>query len=148
MLRIRPAVTLSYTIKPVIYGELAGWLMRVPKRFVLFTGIGYVFTGERARWLSHLITVDGCARVKLKKFRTVSTFLSNLKTAFSGIYHVFGFVKYAHHYLAEVQYRFNRRFDLKTILARLLRAASLKSPRPERILSYAANQVYFFKYIV
>jgi hypothetical protein len=39
-----------------------------------------------------------------------------------GTYHAFGFAEYAHRYLAEFQYRFNRRFDMKTILSRLLHA--------------------------
>jgi len=38
--------------------------------------------------------------------------LGNLKSAFAGTYYSFDFAKYAHRYLAEVQYRFNRRFDL------------------------------------
>jgi hypothetical protein len=57
------------------------------------------------------------------EFRRVNTVLSNLKTAISGTYHHFNFAKYADRYLAEVQYRFNRRFDLKSILIRLVRAA-------------------------
>ena len=80
------------------------------------------------------VTGGGCASVKLKQFRAVNTLLGNLKTASSGTYHAFDFLKYAHHYLAEVQYRFNRRFDLKAILVRLLRAASLTAPHPERFL--------------
>ena len=72
------------------------------------------------------------------KYRTpaqlVNTVISNLKTAISGTYHSFKFDKYIHRYLAEVQYRFNRRYDLKAILARLLRAAVLTGPRPERTI--------------
>lgn len=41
--QIQPDVVLSYTIKPVIYGTLAAWLMKVPKRFALITGLGYAF---------------------------------------------------------------------------------------------------------
>jgi len=75
--------------------------------------------------------------VKLEKFRAVNTLLGNLKTALKGTYHAFAFAKYAHRYLAEVQYRFNRRFDLAAILARLLRAACLTSPRPAPVLRLA-----------
>jgi glycosyltransferase involved in cell wall biosynthesis len=42
--RIRPHVTLCYAIKPVIYGTLAAWLARVPRRFAMIEGLGYVFT--------------------------------------------------------------------------------------------------------
>ena len=41
--RIKPDYVLSYTIKPVIYGTLASWLAKVPKRFALITGLGYAF---------------------------------------------------------------------------------------------------------
>jgi hypothetical protein len=46
------------------------------------------------------------------------TLLGNLKTAMAGTYHAFDFTKYAHRYLAEFQYRFNRRFDMKAEIAR------------------------------
>lgn len=83
------------------------------------------------------VTGGGPASVKLEQFRAVNTLLGNLKTAFSGTYHAFNFDKYAHRYLAEVQYRFNRRFDLSAILARLLRASSVTSPHPERLIRSA-----------
>lgn len=46
MLSVKPDFVLAYTIKPVIYGTLAGWLAGVPKRFALITGLGYAFTGK------------------------------------------------------------------------------------------------------
>lgn len=46
MRAVRPSAFLGYTIKPVIYGNIAAWLMRVPHRFALITGLGYAFTGE------------------------------------------------------------------------------------------------------
>ncbi len=46
MRRIRPDYVMGYTIKPVIYGSLAAWLVGVPNRFSLITGLGYAFTGE------------------------------------------------------------------------------------------------------
>lgn len=50
---IQPDYMLSYTIKPIIYGTLAAWLAKVPKRFVLLSGLGYTFqeveeTGKRS----------------------------------------------------------------------------------------------------
>lgn len=42
--RLRPDVTLGYTIKPVIYGTLAAQLARVPRRVAMIEGLGYVFT--------------------------------------------------------------------------------------------------------
>ena len=55
--------------------------------------------------------------------------LSNLKTAMVGTYHAIKFEKYAHRYLAEVQYRFNRRFDLRAILQRLVCIAVAAKPQ-------------------
>ena len=56
--------------------------------------------------------------------------LGNLKTALAGTYHAFGFEKYAHRYLAQVQYLFNRRYHLRAILVRLARAACQTDPCP------------------
>lgn len=88
---------------------------------------------------SHTPVVVGSGRqsVEHPEFRRVNTVLSNLKTAISGTYHAFKFAKYAQRYLAEVQYRFNRRFDLGSILVRLVRAAALTRPRPESMIRLA-----------
>jgi hypothetical protein len=40
-------------------------------------------------------------------------------------------------YLAEFQWRFNRRFDLEVILNRLIRAAVLTPPMTQRLLVLA-----------
>ena len=76
------------------------------------------------------ITGGGAASVKLSQFKAANTILGNLKTALAGTYHAFGFPKYAHRYLAQVQYLFNRRFNLRTILTRLARAACGTRPCP------------------
>jgi hypothetical protein len=64
----------------------------------------------------------------------VNTVLGNLKIALSGTYPAFNFAKYADRYLAEAQYRFNRRFDLSVILRRLLRASATTRPYPIPVL--------------
>jgi glycosyltransferase involved in cell wall biosynthesis len=46
MRRIRPTIVLGYTIKPVVWGTLAAWIARVPRRYAMITGLGYAFTGE------------------------------------------------------------------------------------------------------
>lgn len=43
MLQIRPYYVMGYTVKPVVYGAMASWLARVPRRFALITGLGYAF---------------------------------------------------------------------------------------------------------
>jgi hypothetical protein len=52
-------------------------------------------------------------------FAWINILLGNLKTALSDTYHAFNHKKYAHRYLAEYPYRFNRHYDLKAILPRL-----------------------------
>jgi len=89
--------------------------------FTVIAGAGAVH--ERS------VTGGGKASVRLPQFQAVNTVLSNLKTAMTGTYHAIKFAKYAHRYLAEVQYRFNRRFDLRSILPRLVHAAAATAAR-------------------
>ncbi len=44
--QVRPDVVFAYTVKPVIYGTLAAWLARVPRRYAMVTGLGYLFIGD------------------------------------------------------------------------------------------------------
>ncbi|MDX5300418.1 MAG: glycosyltransferase family 4 protein, partial [Gammaproteobacteria bacterium] len=55
MRRLRPTVTLPYTIKPVFYGTIAAWLAGVPHRYALVTGLGYAFTDRRGGLLTVII---------------------------------------------------------------------------------------------
>lgn len=84
-----------------------------------------------------VVTGGGKASTALPQFKAVNTFLGNLKRSLGGTYHAFDFAKYAHRYLAEAQYRFNRRFNLRSILPRLLRAACLATPAPARFIRTA-----------
>lgn len=67
----------------------------------------------------------------LEVFEWVNTFIANLKTAIRGTYHHFDFKKYAARYLAEAQYRVNRRFELRTLVDRLLWTCARTEPCPE-----------------
>lgn len=53
--RVGPDAILCYTIKPVIYGTLVAWALRVRARYALVTGLGYAFTGGRRNLLTRLI---------------------------------------------------------------------------------------------
>ncbi len=101
-------------------------------------GLG-CFTAVRGTGILHEphITGGGAASAKHPAFAAVNTALGNLKTSLAGTHHAFGFSKYAHRYLGQVQYLFNRRFDLRTILQRLARAASQASPCPMRAMRAA-----------
>ncbi len=68
------------------------------------------------------VTGTGEASIKPPQFKCVNTLLGKLKTAISGTYHAFNYAKYAHRYLAELPYRLNRRFDMRSIPSRLLTA--------------------------
>lgn len=48
LLRLRPQVVLCYFVKPVIYGTLAAWAARVPRRVALIEGAGYAFAADAA----------------------------------------------------------------------------------------------------
>ena len=56
-----------------------------------------------------------------------------VKNALCGTYHAVR-PKYAQRYLAEFEYRFNRRFDLPDIIPRLVYVALRTPPMPERLL--------------
>lgn len=43
MRKIKPQRVLGYTIKPVIWGGLAGFFARVPQKYALIAGLGYAF---------------------------------------------------------------------------------------------------------
>jgi ribosomal protein L37AE/L43A len=80
------------------------------------------------------ITGHGKKAAMHPQFRWVNTLLGNLKTSLSGTFHAFKFAKYARHYLAEFQYRFNRRLNLAAMLPQLLAAIVLTKPQKLSIL--------------
>jgi glycosyltransferase involved in cell wall biosynthesis len=42
--RLSPDIILGYTVKAVIFGTVAAWLARVPRRFAMIEGLGFVFS--------------------------------------------------------------------------------------------------------
>lgn len=46
---IQADVTLSFFIKPVIFGTIAAWLAGVPRRIAMVEGLGYVFTPTESK---------------------------------------------------------------------------------------------------
>ena len=80
-----------------------------------------------------MVTGGGKAAVERPEFRWVNTILGNIKSALRGTYHAIR-PKYAQRYLAEFEYRFNRRFDLPDIIPRLVYVALRTPPMPERLL--------------
>lgn len=45
---LKPDMTLAYFIKPVIYGSIAARLVRIPRRYSMIEGLGYVFMESTA----------------------------------------------------------------------------------------------------
>lgn len=83
-----------------------------------------------------IVCGGGRASVEEIEFYWVNTVLGNLKSALRSTYHSIK-PKHAQRYLAEFQYRFNRRFDLTTILPRLAYISVRTPPMPERLLRQA-----------
>lgn len=81
----------------------------------------------------------GKAGTEIEPYRWLNTVLGNLKTGLSGAHHAFAFRKYGHRYLADAQYRFNRRFRLADMPNRLLVALIQTNPRPAKDLRAPAE---------
>jgi len=123
--------------------EVTAWARQslVPATLVVSDGLG-CFRSVANAGCDQQREVVGSGRksTSMKCFTWVNTILGNLKTAISGTYHAFDFEKYAHRYLGEYQYRFNRRFDLAGMLSRLIRAAAQTGKRSEAWLRLAEDQ--------
>lgn len=76
----------------------------------------------------------------LPEFRWINILLGNLKTSFSGTFHAFNFDKYDKRYLGGFCFRFNRRFELTAMTARIANAVCCCIPCPEKDLR--AAEVY------
>lgn len=77
-------------------------------------------------------------------FKWVTAILGNVKNALQGTFHAVS-VKHAPHYRAEFEYRFNRRFDLRSMINRLLSVSSQTPPLAYRLLKMAATYGYQLK---
>jgi transposase-like protein len=84
-----------------------------------------------------IVVGSGRQAAQHPKFRWVNTLISNFKTALSGTYHAFRFAKYARRYFAEYAYRFNRRFDLRSIVASLIHDCVWMLPHDKRMIRLA-----------
>lgn len=71
-------------------------------------------------------------------FHWLSIILGNVKSALTGTYRA-SRKEYARRYLAEYQYRFNRRFDLVKLFKSFLYKAHYTPPLPGKLLKRAAN---------
>jgi transposase-like protein len=81
-------------------------------------------------------TGSGRAAARTPAFRWVNTALGNIKAAITGTYRAVR-EKHVPRYLAEFEYRFNRRYDLAAMMPRLGWAALRTPPMPYRLLKLA-----------
>lgn len=119
--------------------ELSRWAIHhlAPDAAVVTDGLA-CFKGLQAAGCAHRaeITGGGPASVEHPSFAWVNIMLGNLKSALHGTYHAFR-SKHLPRYLAEFAYRFNRRFDLPSMIDRLISVAARTPPMPYRLLTMA-----------
>ena len=133
-LRVRLTPVPGFTLKAV-----AAWAKDhlAPGSAVFSDGLA-CFGAVTEAGCSHQPTVIAGRKPKdVPAFKWINTVLGNLKTSLSGCYHAFDFRKYAARYLAAFCYRFNRRFDLRSLHQRLLIAAASTTPHPLRSIRVA-----------
>lgn len=89
---------------------------------------------------SHTVVICGSGRRAVEKatFKWVNTALGNIKSALTGTYRQVS-QKHRPRYLAEFQYRFNRRHDLAGILSRLAYSSVRTPPFPYRYVKLAES---------
>lgn len=104
---------------------------------VVSDGLG-CFKAVTAANCKHQVHICGSGKKSVKNaaFLWVNTLLGNLKTAINGTYHSIG-SQYISRYLAEFEYRINRRYDLKAILSRFIKVAANTNPYPIKNLKLA-----------
>ena len=83
-----------------------------------------------------ILTGGGAPAVRTPAFKWVNTALGNIKSAIVGTYRAVS-SKHVPRYLAEFEYRFNRRYDLASMIPRLGWAAVRTPPMPYRFLKLA-----------
>jgi hypothetical protein len=76
-----------------------------------------------------LVVVSPVRSSEFVCFRGMNTVISNTKTVTKSTHRKFKVSKYARSYLAEPQYRFNRRFNFEVLVPRLLDARVQNDPR-------------------
>jgi hypothetical protein len=87
---------------------------------------------------SHAVikTGSGAKAARTPAFKWVNTALGNIKAAITGTYRAVN-SKHVPRYLAEFEYRFNRRYDLAAMIPRLAWASVRTPAMPCRLLKLA-----------
>ena len=119
--------------------EISAWSRKFihPGSHVISDGLS-CFRGVAGTAHQHepVRTHDGSKYDERKVFQWLNTVIGNVKNALHGTYHAIS-ARHLPRYLAEFCYRFNRRFDLQTMVDRLLYSALRTEPIPQRLLKLA-----------
>lgn len=101
------------------------------------------FKGIQAAGFSHNVVKHTACGKKAgmdPAFHWVNTILGNVKNSITGTYHAIR-GKYISRYLAEFEYRFNRRFDLHAIFKQTLTMMTVTPAMPARLIKLAEGYV-------
>lgn len=106
----------------------------LPDSEVLSDGLPCFAAVADAGCLHRPMVVGALKPRDLPEFKWVNTVLGNLKTTLAGAFHALNYSKYAGNYLAAFAYRFNRRFDLRGLVARLIVDVARCKPAKESVV--------------
>jgi transposase-like protein len=110
-----------------------------PASVVSSDGLGCFAAVVDARCVHRPFVVGDLMPRDLPQFKWVNTVLGNLKTTLSGAFHSLKYRKYAANYLAAFAYRFNRRFDLRALVASLIVDIARCGPATQRVVRASAE---------
>ncbi len=79
--RLRPDLILPYTMKPIIFGNIAARMARVPRRFALVTGLGFLFVDPHAKGIARLVQLVVQGLYRMAFHRVESVFVYNATDA-------------------------------------------------------------------
>ena len=113
-----------------------------PGTVVTSDGLGCFAAVTDAKCVHVPVVVGALKPRDLPEFKWVNTVLGNLKTTLAGTFHALKYRKYAGHYLAAFAYRFNRRFDLRGLVARLVVDMARCKPVKETVVRAHAEAGY------
>jgi hypothetical protein len=85
-----------------------------------------------------MVTGGGAQAAHIAAFKWVNTTIGNIKNSLHGTYHAIR-PKHVPRYLAQFEYRFNRRYRLEDMITRLAWVALRTPPMPYRLLKLAEN---------
>ena len=108
------------------------WL--APGAAVVTDGLGCWSALDEAACSQRAIrTGSGRQAARMASFKWVNTTLGNIKSAITGTYRKLG-PDHAGRYLASFAWRYNRRYQLQTMIQRFVHSAARTQPMPYRLL--------------